>query len=129
LHSTVKKLYREWVNAVKGSAKLMVSSNSYDYLTISEYRPLEALLRSQGKSAWGLLLDNYLTKKNIYARTLVEVFIVGYDNNTVALANTIRERNNQSSRNSLASDVYIAPTYETNLMCFINEIVNSSLVQ
>ncbi|HEX3046297.1 MAG TPA: hypothetical protein VHY08_16185 [Bacillota bacterium] len=121
-----QRLYEKWVSAVKGSPELMLSSNSYDYLKIHEYRPLEALLRSEGKGAWGLLLDNYLKEKNIFARTLVEVFVVGYDNDTLTLAGKIRERNNQISRNSLTSTVYIAPTYEDNLMCFINELVNPS---
>ncbi|MBE6842276.1 MAG: hypothetical protein E7510_05550 [Ruminococcus sp.] len=86
--------------------------------------------------------DWYINGDNdVFITLLFNDKVVSKNENTIALANAVRNENNSISINSLKSDnvekssllpknvqsdvAYIAPTYRTNALCFIKEVLKN----
>lgn len=72
-----------------------------------------------------MIINQYLNNdSDVFINTLFNDKVVSKNSNTVELANTIRKQNNKISTESFESSTYIAPTYNTNALCFIKEFLN-----
>lgn len=117
------RLYNKWKESVTNHETIRLSSNSNDFVTLPEYKLLAQLI-SSNRNAWYLVVDQYLQDGDVFSMTLFNHTIVANNDKTLSLADAVRKANNLISESSLKSDVYIAPTYETNVMCFIKELLN-----
>ena len=106
---------------------LSVLSDSSYYLNIPEYKKLSDFIDSNEKIIY-LVINKYINEDtaDVFLTTLFNDKVVKKNTSTLELANDIRIKNNEISMKSLDDDIYIAPTYKTNVICFIKAILSDS---
>jgi hypothetical protein len=120
-----EKLYSAWTDSVKSDEKMAVSNNAEDFKTASGYKNLANAVKTDKDLSY-LVIQKYLDEKDVYSGTLFNEIIVGRNAETLALAEKIRDENNEISMNSLSGEYYIAPSAQANEMCFIKEILSAN---
>lgn len=117
-------LYDKWTEKILNDNFLFASNNVSDFIHTSEYKELSNLIDKNNNLSY-LIINQYLNNdSDVFINTLFNDKVVSKNSNTVELANTIRKQNNKISTESFESSTYIAPTYNTNALCFIKEFLN-----
>lgn len=117
-------LYNSWRSEIMGDEQMVLSSSSTKYTTVKSFETLSNFLSSlDWKDRCALIMNQYLNDRDVFTQTLLDNIIVAHNADTRAIANAVREKNNEISRASQKAAVYIAPTYEANAVCFINEVL------
>lgn len=125
--SEFNRLYFDWINKILDDNVLSVLSDSSYYLNIPEYKKLSDFIDSNEKIIY-LVINKYINEDtaDVFLTTLFNDKVVKKNTSTLELANDIRIKNNEISMKSLDDDIYIAPTYKTNVICFIKAILSDS---
>lgn len=117
-------LYSDWINKILNDDELSVVSNSAIFIQIDEYKKLSQYIDNNNKLLY-YIIDEYInSEQDVFITTLFNDKVVANNEKTIEAANNIRNKNNNISARSINDSVYIAPTYETNALCFIKEILN-----
>lgn len=121
---TYNELYNNWVNRIMNDSMLSLMSNSIYFTQTTEYQTLRNYIKNN-KCLVYLIIEQYLNEEpNIFSLTLFNDNVVENNPKTLELANSIRIANNKISYQSLNTSTYIAPTFKTNALCFIKEVLN-----
>lgn len=124
--SEFDRLYFDWINKVSNDEVLSVLSDSTYYIQTSEYDKLSDLIDNNEELVY-VIINKYLNEDaDVFLTTLFNDKVIKKNTKTLELANAIRIENNKVSMESLDDKVYIAPTYETNVICFIKDILSNS---
>lgn len=115
--------YSTWVTAINENDEFSTVNNDTFFAQMNEFAALSDLIQNN-KSLVYAVVDLYLQNQDVFARTLFETTVVPLNSKTIALAHQVRETNNTISFQSM-KDVYIAPSFEANVMTFIKELLNN----
>lgn len=123
-----ENLYEIWKYSIE-------NNEMYDFVSIinytdtSEYDELSDFIDDNDTALLYLIMNMYLENPHDeFISTLFSDKIVYRNDNTINLANTIRENNNRISLHSLDDDVYISPSFETNAFCFIDTLLSEDIL-
>lgn len=134
-------LIDEWQEKILNDSKLSIVSDPALFIETDEYIKLSEYI-DQNDELLYYLIDIFINGDNdVFITLLFNDKVVSKNENTIAIANAVRNENNSISINSLKSDdveksslltknvqsdvAYIAPTYRTNALCFIKEVLNN----
>ena len=110
-----------WIEAVNSNSSLMLSSDSIDYKTIPEFTDIENYIKNNCDCK-ALIMQRYVEKPDVYSQLLVYSFLFDYEG-ADEIAAEIVSRNNEISKASMNSDVYIAPSEVANTMDYIRYLM------
>lgn len=112
--------YSNWIERIKNDRTLSNTSNSLDFVKNAEYFDLSEYIDNNNSTLF-IIINRYINDPNIFNTILFSSKVVNENSETIALANSIREYNNEISIESMNKSKYVAPSFETNALCFIKE--------
>lgn len=116
--------YIAWVTAINENDELSTVNNNTFFVQMNEFDALSDLIQNNESLVYAVI-DLYLQSQDVFTRTLFEATVVSLNSKTIALAHQVREANNAISLQSMKKDVYVAPSFEANVMTFIKQLLNN----
>lgn len=118
-------LFEEWEKRVSTDNELMLYGNYKYYFETDEYRELSSFIE-QNNDLLYMIIERYINGGyNVFINALFSDKIVARNTSTIEVANNIRERNNAQCMKSYGEKTYTAPSLDTNVKCFIKEILDN----
>ena len=121
-------LFSNWVNTILKDEQLSITSNTAEYILIPEYKLLSEFIDTNDNLLYWIINDYINSESDVFIDILLCEKVVNKNNETEELANSVREENNLASTRSLDGSTYIAPTFRTNALCLIKEILNDNSI-
>lgn len=122
-------LYDKWIEYISEDNELKQSNNLFDYLQNSSYEELHNLILNNPEVFYLIARDYYNGYVNKYTNVILGHEFVANNSFSIQIANQIREDNNAISVDSLKGNVYITPSYETNMKEFIKILLNPDIYE
>ena len=121
-------LYSNWVTKVQEDEELSIINDYTYYFNNEEYRLLSSFI-DDNENILYLICDLYIKEGyDVYKEALIGNKLVIRNETTMLLAEKIRNLNNKISMDSADSEAYIAPSIDTNIKCFIKEIIKDESI-
>ena len=118
-------LFEEWKKRVSTDNELMLYGDYKYFFETDEYHELSNLIE-QNNDLLYMIIERYINGGyNVFIDALFSDKIVARNTATIELANAIRERNNAQCMKSYGEKTYTAPSLDTNVKCFIKEILDN----
>ncbi len=122
-------LYDKWIEYISEDNELKQSNNLFDYLQNSSYEELHNYILNNPEVFYLIARDYYNGYVNKYTNVILGHEFVANNSFSIQIANQIREDNNAISVDSLKGNVYITPSYETNMKEFIKTLLNPDIYE
>lgn len=115
------RTYSQWSDRIN-SEKTLMNGGADAWKQTPEFARLSKLV-DENPVLTLAVMDLYRQKTDFLSETLFCATVVTRNEKTLALADAVREANNEISRKSLEGPAYIAPSFKANAITFIKEFL------